>query len=186
MISTNNIIAIATGAVIGSVVTWLCTKKYYKTLAKEEVEAVREIYRNMRQKEIEASEKKMAIKEETKKCADEYQRILQPYVKPEHSSVIIEEMEVRGEDNVPKVIPEDESGDILSYETLFMSYYDDDVLVFDDDADQQLDPEEYLGEQAYAILKDCEDDILYVVDDNKQVYYEITKDRIAYEFAQGL
>lgn len=183
MISTNNILAIAAGAVVGSVVTWLCTKKYYKDLAKEEVEAVREIYRNMRDKEVEKKKEEI----ESKIKAREYTDIVKQYTVPDAPSVIIEELEERGDNYIPPVIiSEDDVPDLDEYGLDYLVYYSDGTMIFDIDPDQTITPEDYIGEAAYALLADYESDTIYVRNDNNHTCYEITKSGIEYEFAQSL
>lgn len=197
------ILGFAAGLILGSAATYFITKKKYEKMANEEIELVREHYKNKLNNEVEkkVEEQKEGAIKETKKELDQYVEFVQPYsiepdiepvdVYEEQDSCIIEEPEVelikplRDESEMldkPYAIPPSTFGEDETYMQIFLTLYADGVLA--DDVDEVvediegsvgLDFADHFGEF------DEEPDLVCICNDVRRAYYEIDKDNRRFE-----
>ena len=168
----------ATGAAIGSIVTWKFVKNKYEKLANEEIEAVREVYRKeipknpRKEKSKETIEvDKSTLNETITKAMDVCEK--QGYV--QYSNV---EKNRKKEDDTmsegPYVITPEEYSN-CDYYTESLTYWADDVLT--DDSDNIIeDVDDLVGEDSLTHFGEYEDDTVFVRDDERGIDYEICLD----------
>lgn len=82
------------------------------------------------------------------------------------------------EEETRHVIPPEYCGEHDDYSIVSLSYYTDGILA--DDMDVKTDIEDTVGKEALDHFGEYEDDSVYVVDNEKKVYYEILKDPRSY------
>lgn len=160
-----NFLMFATGAVIGSLVTWKIVKTKYEQIAREEIDEVRAYYKQ-KSKAVETSKN---IPEEVD--VSEYINCVQDMG---YSCDQIEEKGVPGTMSRPYVISPEEF-DENGYDVVSLTYYADKVLANDmgeivDDVDGTIgiDSLDHFGEY--------EDDSVFVRDDELKIDYEILLD----------
>lgn len=184
-ISTGHIIALVTGAVVGSAVTYKIAKDKFTKLFDEELENMREYYLGLKQSlDIDDSEEKEEPMQE---------------VEPEKPSVIDAEAIITnfnysvyqesGEEGLvrnkterykPYIIPPELFGDDDSYDTETLTYYSDGVLT--DDQDNPIeDVQGMVGNDSLMHFGEYEPDAVYVRNDRLKVDFEILLDNDRYD-----
>lgn len=168
MMNTSNIIALAIGAAVGSLVTWHLLKSKYEKQAQDEIAEMREFYANKTKKF------------EPKKFEPE---MFEPQA--EVNSIIKENGYAEGgekpvyNDDRPYVIPPEEFGEKDDYETISLTYYSDGVLT--DDMDQPIeDVDDVVGKDSLEHFGEYEDDSVFVRNDILRCDYEILLDNRRY------
>lgn len=196
------LLGFAAGLILGSAATYFITKKKYEKIANEEIEAIREHYKNKLNKEVEKKfeEQKEEVIKETKKELDQYVQYTQPYstctddeveVCEESDSCVIEEPEMEliessyDESEIetrPYAIPPSAFGEDESYMQIFLTLYSDGVLA-DDTDDIVYDIEGTVGEDFADHFGefDEEPDLVCICNDVRKAYFEIDKDDRRYE-----
>jgi len=170
-----NILIFVAGAGIGSVVTWKLLERKYKDIADEEIESVKETFKN-RIKELKKNNKvetkdnkqnkKIGEKPDIKTVAEELGyssddkkiEMTVDYVKKPTESIMI--------------ISPEEYGLIEDYELRSMTYYNNDVLT--DENDNPILSTEEIGD-ALRHFGEYEDDAVYVRNDELKTDYEILR-----------
>lgn len=165
----------ATGATIGSVVTWKLIEERYKRIAQEEIDSMDEYYRDKygveEDSEEEVDEHQIDIREYAKKLADEqyvnYSNLTKDY---------------EGVDNVekPYVIPPEECGELDGYSVITLYYHADGVLT-DDQNEIVEDVDDVVGADFSDHFGEYEDDSVVIRNDAKRVDYEILYDPSTYQ-----
>lgn len=154
----------AVGAAIGSAVTWKYVKTKYEQIAHEEIESVRDVYRN-KQKEKAAESQFM----------DSYQDMVEQYHR-ESQEIRRVQKEVK-----PYVIAPEEFGE-LDYQMISLTYYADGVLA--DHLDDPIeDVDSVVGIDSLTHFGEYEDDSVFVRDDESEIDYEILLDARNYNDA---
>lgn len=157
-----NTIIFAVGAAIGSAVTWKVLKTKYEQIANEEIESVKETYRE-----------KMGIndtEDESDEEIDEYDVDVQKLADIISKNGYSEE-EVDENMGKPYVISPDEY-DENDYETETLYYYPDGVLT--DMYDNIVrDVEGTVGKESLTRFGEYEDDSVFVRNDKLGIDYEI-------------
>jgi hypothetical protein len=195
-----SVAAFVAGAAAGTVVTWKVLDTKYKRLAQEEIESVKESFRNAAQQEPEETEypdemivdgdqmtidmenvEQMDIREYAAKILGEgytnYTRISSPDEDAEEDPVTPEE--VMRAMSKPYVISPDEFDTIDDYGSETLTYYADGVLT--DDMDNVIeDVDAMIGRDSLNHFGEYEDDSVYVRNDKHQIDYEILKDQRKY------
>lgn len=157
------ILTFTLGAAAGSLLTWKIVEKKYKQIADEEIESVKEHYKNKENLEHNTAEYFELDKEDTK---FEYKEIVEDL----GYSANIEE-----DDGTvaPYVISPEEFGDKPGFDTESWTYYADKILT--DESDEIVgDPENIIGD-GLDHFGDYDDDSVYIRNENTKCDYEILK-----------
>ena len=178
----NKVFIFAAGAVIGSVVTWKIIKTKYEQIANEEIESVKERFRNRENAaEDGASDKEENVDNSLKdRDLSSYESIINENAYRNYSTPKGSENEIKEEESVdrPYVIPPEEY-DENDYETESLTYYADGVLT--DMYDNIIeDVEGTVGTDSLTHFGEYEDDSVFVRNDERQIDYEILLDSDKY------
>ena len=182
----NKIVIFVLGATAGSLVTWKIVEKKYKKLADEEIESVREYYKNKEVNNIGLTDKEIdKAVEEAKAHIVEFEAY-EEKIKDLGYTIVEEdtvedpyEVKVKQEEVItPYVIIPEEFGE-CDFHTRSWTYYSDNVLV-DENGDIVFEPEEIIGD-ALTHFGEYEEDSVYVRNDNLECDYEILKHEKTFE-----
>lgn len=178
----NKVFIFAAGAVIGSVVTWKIIKTKYEQIANEEIESVKERFRNRENAaEDGASDEEENVDNSLKdRDLSSYESIINENAYRNYSTPKGSENEIKEEESVdrPYVIPPEEY-DENDYETESLTYYSDGVLT--DMYDNIIeDVEGTVGTDSLTHFGEYEDDSVFVRNDERQIDYEILLDSDKY------
>ena len=161
------------GAAVGSVAAWSFLKSKYEQLAREEIDEVREYYRN---KEVEEIEKKQEI--------FEYETLANSYTQ---ADVPVDEIEQEGGSETmketPYVITPEEFAADDEYEAESLTLYACGTLT--DDYNNPIEDVEGMVGDALEHFGEHEDDSVFVRNDRYKCNYEICKDVCTFEAAQN-
>lgn len=184
-ISTGHIIALVTGAAIGSAVTYKITKDKFAKLFDKELENMREYYLGLKQSLgiYDSDEKEEPIQEveSEKPSVIDAETIITNF----NYSVYQESGEeglVRknAERYKPYIIPPDLFGNDDSYDTETLTYYSDGVLT--DDQDNPIeDIQGMIGNDSLMHFGEYEPDAVYVRNDRLKIDFEILLDNDRYD-----
>lgn len=182
-----NLLCFVAGAAIGSIVTWKLIEKKYKDLADEEIESVKETFKN-RKPRITKDEVKETVEKVINKWKEPKETI-EDIVTAEGYSI---EDEDRTEDDdesdytidvdpgieviMPYVITPEQFGEYSEYGTKTLTYYADNVLT--DEIDNPITSGEMdimIGPNALDHFGEYEDDSVYIRDETNEMDYEILK-----------
>ncbi|GHV42413.1 hypothetical protein FACS189490_11320 [Clostridia bacterium] len=166
------IFAFGVGAAIGALSAWKYAKRKYERIAQEEIDSVKDAF-SKRDVAATNAKEKPSIKEYTEKLREhEYTN----YSNTEHD----EEREKKtAEEDKPYVISPDEFGENDEYESISLTYYDDQILA-DDNDDLIEDVEDIVGFESLGRFGEYEDDSVFVRNDRLKCDYEILKDQRKY------
>lgn len=197
-----NILLLASGAAIGSLVTWKLVKTKYEQLAQEEINSMKEVYsKRSEEAENESDSDETPVDPEVarakaeeakdKPSVSEYAARIQKhgYVNYSDPASIneedAEEEEQKGEDTevlAPYVISPEESGN-EGYDIVSLTYYADKVLA--DENDELIENvDELVGFESLSHFGEYEDDSVYVRNDRLGIDYEILLDQRTYAEAR--
>lgn len=180
MSKMTNLLIFAVGAAVGSFVTWKFVKTKYKQIADEEIESVKETYRQDI-RDMKASLEK--LRDDADKMTPVEERpnprtekpVVTEYVKKYRDIVANNYTEEVDETNIhdrPYVIPPEEFGMADGYDIVSLNYYADGVLA--DDFDEVIeDVDAVVGEESLTHFGDFEDDSVHVRNDALKTEYEI-------------
>lgn len=178
--STSNIIVLAIGAAVGSLVTWRLLKEKYERHAQEEITEIRKFYAdkaNERSDNLEELKKSFEPKVFASN-AETNDRAQANNICETNGYTKGGEKEVFNDDK-PYVISPDEFGTIDYYETVSLTYYADGVLT--DDADEPIDDvDDVVGTESLTHFGEYEDDSVFVRNDIYRCDYEILLDNRRY------
>lgn len=171
-------IAFALGAATGSLLTWKLVEEKYRQLANEEIESVREHYRNKNKNKEEIKQIVVHhtgdndnVTEWHKEDKAEYEKQVKDLG---YSDEVQEVFMEPGVDYIePFVIRPEEYGD-NDYEMKSLAYYADFVLADNDDDEIISDPESIIGD-GLNHFGEYEDDSVHVRNINNECDYEILK-----------
>ena len=172
----NKLFIFALGAATGSLVTWKILEKKYKIIADEEIESVREHYREKLNK-LSDSEEMDEVEDEylvddipdfTEEEKEEYQQIVNEYT--DDATV---QLEPAIEHIAPYVIAPEEFGEGYGYDTKSWTCYADNVIT-DENGQIVGNPECVIGD-ALQHFGEYEDDSVYVRNEDTECDYEILK-----------
>lgn len=167
----SNVIAFSVGAAIGAIVATKLLKDKYERIAKEEIDAVREVYF----KDLEEKKSEEPQTEEPKESLEE----LKEDLKIQYSSMI-KELEYDGEKEEmsmikPYVIPPEDFAELHGYDTITLTYYADGVLT--DEMDEPIeDVDTTVGKDSLNHFGEYEEDSVFVRNEAQQTDYEILYD----------
>lgn len=189
MSKLTNILIFTTGVSIGSVVTWKLLKTKYEQIAREEIDSVKEIYRNKTQKiddNTTDNYKRGARQafEQGVEDAKEYASIIKENgYSTKYSEMSKKKKEEKEIEDVekPYVIPPEEFGIYDDYDTISLTYYSDGAVADDDDEIMEKDDvDAAIGLDALNHFGEFDDDSVFVRNDKRKVDYEILLDNRAY------
>lgn len=163
------------GVAAGLAISWKYNKDKYETIAREEINDVKERYRSKREhteKETDVEESDEDAEEElVSGFKNEYENMMRNLGYKDYG-------EKKGEDEVakPYVIKPEEFGQTDDdYDLISLNYYADGVLT-DDFDDIIEDVEGTVGEDSLSHFGEYENDTVYVRNDARKVDYEICLD----------
>lgn len=174
------------GAVIGSVVTWKVVKTKYEQIANEEIESVKERFRDreMTVKDVvetcnnEGVNVDISLKDkDIDKCNDIIDKNgYRNYSTKKYSDNKIEEKEEDEEMEGPYVISPEEF-DESEYKAETLTYYADGILtdLYDNIIDEK-DIDGLIGKDSLTHFGEFEDDTVFVRNDEKEIDYEVLRD----------
>lgn len=182
-----NLLCFVAGAAIGSVITWKLIEKKYKDLADEEIESVKETFKN-RKSRITKDEVKETVEKVINKWKEPKETVEDIVTAAGYSTEDEENTEEDDESNytvdvdpgieviVPYVITPEQFGEYNEYGTKTLTYYADNVLT--DEIDNPITSEEMvtmIGPDALDHFGEYEDDSVYIRDEMNEMDYEILK-----------
>ena len=182
-----NLLFFVAGAAIGSVVTWKLIEKKYKDLADEEIESVKETFKN-RKSRITKDEVKETVEKVINKWKEPKETVEDIVTSEGYYTEDEEETEEDDESNytvdvdpgveviVPYVITPEQFGEYDEYGTKTLTYYADNVLT--DEIDNPITSNEMItmiGPDALDHFGEYEDDSVYIRDEMNEMDYEILK-----------
>ena len=167
--SLKDLFIFATGAAIGSAVTWRLVKSKYEQIANDEIREMRDFYCNREEDQVSIDED---VEEEFDDSDKEtYEDIVDSSGYRNYSNK--KEKEEKDVDK-PYVITPDEF-DSEGYDVISLIYFDDGVLT-DEQYNVIDDVEGLIGEDPSSHFGEYEDDSVFVRDDEKKIDYEILAD----------
>lgn len=190
-------IMFATGATIGSLVTWKVIKTKYERLAQEEIDSVKEEFSRLSKIRKESNDRQN--EDEDAEAGDiecnntdqddlvEYNNIISRYRSSSDDDETDEEGDEWSEGEVPYIngpyviSPDDFSSSPPGYSAQPLDYFADGILA--DGWGVKLDIEETIGEESLEHFGEYSDDLLYVRNERKEIDYEVTKDPRTYSEA---
>lgn len=179
----SKIICFATGALIGSVVTWKLLDIRYERLMHEECESIKTELKRLYDIEEEPVEKEEEPKKDifenhsTEELAQtdirEYAARLAENGYTDYANLSTNEK--KGEDIVrPYIIEPEQYGEIEDYDLASLTYYADGVLA--DDVDDRIeDVDNVVGTESLTHFGDYEPDAVFVRNDERKTDYEILR-----------
>ena len=182
-----NLLFFVAGAAIGSVVTWKLIEKKYKDLADEEIESVKETFKN-RKSRITKDEVKETVEKVINKWKEPKETVEDIVTSEGYSIENEEEIDEDDESNytinvdndievvTPYVITPEQFGEYNEYGTKTLTYYADNVLT--DEIDNPITSDEMItmiGPDALDHFGEYEDDSVYIRDEMNEMDYEILK-----------
>lgn len=167
----SNLFIFTAGASIGSLITWKLVKDKYARIAQEEIEAVREVYmKHDREDEPEPTAKPTVsniMEQFTEQDRIDYANIANTYTT---------EKGVPEPVNKPYVISPDEY-DEIGYQTVSLTYYEDDVVEDDfRDVWTKDEIERKIGLDSLTHFGEYEEDSVFVRNDSEETDYEILRE----------
>ena len=182
-----NLLCFVVGAAMGSVITWKLIEKKYKDLADEEIESVKETFKN-RKSRITKDEVKETVEKVINKWKEPKETVEDIVTAEGYSTEDEENTEEDDESNytvdvdpgveviVPYVITPEQFGEYSEYGTKTLTYYADNVLT--DEIDNPItsgEMETMIGPDALDHFGEYEDDSVYIRDEMNEMDYEILK-----------
>ena len=152
------------GVVTGSLVAYAYAKKKYEQIANEEIQSVKEAFKQRTRKDPPKKEKKEAPKES--------ETLKQKYGKQMENLGYVDYYIPPEKDEKPYVISPEEFGDMDSYDTISLIYYDDDILT-DDHNEVIENRDELVGKDFMKHFGEYEDDCVFIRNDEMKADYEI-------------
>lgn len=178
-----NLLFFVAGAAIGSIATWKLIEKKYKDLADEEIESVKETFKNRKQIKINDKETSEKFITKYKDSKDKIEDIVSnEKYNIENKEEVDDECDYTIDVNEgvefvnPHIITPEEFGEYNEYKIKTLIYYADNVLTDEDDNPiTSLEMEEMIGVDSLDHFGEYEDDSVYVRDENNEIDYEILR-----------
>ena len=175
----------AAGVAVGSVATWKYAKETYKKIAEEEIDSMRETFRELKQKlknefedYIDGEAPNQEVDTEKKTEYDKYSKIYSSSNEKEKESEVENIM-----DKKPYVITPEEFDEFDEYEKVSLTYYSGDNVLAESISDDIIDEEDIddvVGSDFATHFGEYEDDSVFVRNDKRQIDYEILMDEGSY------
>lgn len=181
----NNVLIFATGAAIGSLVTWYYVKTKYERIAQEEIDSVKAEFttpkyegpQNAEEDEpIDITEVEEPIAEDAMEGRELVQKLgYYNYSDVEPGAVTKKKVDISEEDpDGPKIIEPEEFGE-LGYKVVELNYWADGVLT-DKNNKRIQDVDGLIGKGNIDQFGKYEEDALHVRDHEKKIDFEILRD----------
>ena len=178
-------VAFVLGAAVGSVTVWKLLKTKYEQLAQEEIDSVIEVFSRREAKQsiedVSESHDDDVVKEtmdNEKQTRNMYEKMTTNYTN--YSEMSGKEPEKKQETtDRPYVIEPSDFGELDDYERISLTYYDDQVLV-DEDDELVEDVDNVVGFDSLNHFGEFEDDAVFVRNDRLKCDYEILLDQRRY------
>ena len=178
----NNKIAFVLGVCCGAVGSWLYLRKKYEARAEEEIESVRELYKEMGKKEKKPDEKKTTrsadVKEDTGLFRNDRRESFQSFsevLSKEGYAAASRNYRKLAESDCPYVIRPDQFGEFSDYERIELNMFSDGTLTDDMGEPIEDDIGDMIGEDYMDHFGEYEDDAVYIRNDERKTDYEILK-----------
>lgn len=175
----SNVLLFATGAAVGSLVTWRIFKSRYEIVDEDYDEEPDDPVEGDDGNKSESTETKIDYNK--KPPLKDYVKMVENYgYKPKTHMEEVEEELANGEQGdediyEPFIIRPEEYGELHAYETLSLNYYADGVLT--DDLDNPIEDVESLVPADFADhFGEYDDNAVFVRNDNLECDYEILRD----------
>lgn len=174
----SNIVIFATGAALGSVVTWKLIENKYKKIADEEIESVKEVYsRKYGTPEDHKDYVVIPSKYDNQNDISEYAAMINDlgYTNKSDGEGGAEDMD--DDCDMPYLIEPEEFGEKDGYDTESWTYYADGVVT-DEYGEVQTTSEiaNHIGKDFYKHYGEYEDDSVHIRNDVYECDYEVLKD----------
>ena len=163
---------------VGAATGYFAAKKmladHYAQLAQEEIDSVKERFREQNKTEPEKSKaEKETVAEKEFQTYNKYAKI--------YDHTLYSNASVSARQSKPRVISPDEFGEIPEYEKVSLTYYADRVLTDEDNKPMdETDIEMAVGADSLTHFGEYEPDSVYVRNDTLKVDYEILLDEQKY------
>lgn len=157
-------VTFAIGAVIGSVASWHLAKKKFEKEKEEEIQSVKDSFRNKSSNDI---------TEDRDKQADEDNKLYVSIAKNYQDSPMVEDVT-----DAAYVISPEEFGEHEDYKIVSLTYFECGTLA--DDCGTIYDPDETVGGEALSSFGEYEDDAVHVRNESLKTDYEILLDARLY------
>lgn len=166
MNSFKTLLIFASGAAIGSVVTWKLVKDRYEQLAQEEIDSVKEVFSRRMNEPVEKEDDEQTF---TKEEVTMYTNKLEECGYTNYSDISKKEEKKPVK---PYVISPEEYGELDDYQQISLTYFSDGVLA--DELDDPIeDVEDIVGFDSLNHFGEYEDDSVFVRNDRLKIDYEI-------------
>jgi hypothetical protein len=166
-------LAFSIGAAIGAAVSWRLLKKKYEQIAHDEIEEMREYYR----------EKETNLLTVDDQNQDEQRNIKAMDILKAYRSEALKTDKKGDADDMPDpyVISPDDFGEHIYYDTTFWTYYADGVLADEmDEPVTDIDIVNTVGKDFAEHIGRYEPDVIHIRNDAKKTDYEIIVDAMNY------
>lgn len=197
-----NIAIFAAGALAGSAATWLVLRKKYEERERKEIEEIKAALLPKKNIDETTDEEQESVErskpdipdprkseltsnddetdEEVGDMRKRYEKLVQL---TDYNKIFDDEEVAPVEEDLPKVIPPEEFGDIEDYDQISLTYYADGYLADDfNNYEVMEDIDAHVGKESLKTFGRYEEDSVYVRNDNEQTYYEILRsDRLFVE-----
>lgn len=174
----SKVLAFTAGAVVGGLVTWKIVERKYAQIANEEIDSMREYFKD--KYGVEGEEEDVS-KDDVDTDPDQTQIDIREYAKQlaankytDYSGTGKEKEEVDDVDK-PYVISPEELGELDGYETTTLYYHANGILT-DDQGEVIEDADDIIGIDPLNHFGQYEPDSVCVRDDARRVDYEILYD----------
>ena len=182
----------ATGVAAGSVATWFYLREKYEQLVQEEIQSVKDTFKNHYDNDGNDANKPCVMPEDNNDVEyeddnddaedlteeEDYDDYLDDDLKDEYETILSDEgyIDIHHQPyaDMPYVISPDEFGDMDGYETAGMSYYADSRLA--DEKGSLVDIDETIGNKNLVYFGEYEEDMLHVRNPKTKTDYEIFLD----------
>jgi hypothetical protein len=174
----SKILIFTAGAALGTAVTWKVTKTFYERIAQEEIDSVKEVYKNRYAENDEPTDEAPDEYYETESTEEDenmeqYEELIHSEEYASSSRVKYEKEEVRDVE-LPYVIKPEEFGE-CDYVTQSFTRYTDGVVT-NERGKIVKNTDELLGEDFASHFGEYEEDSVFVRNDKAKIDFEILQD----------
>ena len=180
----SKIVIFTAGAAIGSAVTWTVLRSRYDQMVQEDIESVRESFSMLNHKD--SDEEVEDAPDEYYETEDEESQEVKYYkdiIDSSNYTGDIEENDVDEEypSRIPEVIEPEEFGEKEGYQTVSMTYYEENKVLVDETYNEVVENiEELVGIDFATHFGEFEDDSVHVRNHALETDFEILKVERAY------
>lgn len=167
------------GATIGSAVTWKLVKTKYEQIANEEIESVKEYYKNKYEKTEKESESQ-SVQELDPEVTEEEIKEYADFVEDSGYMTMDNEIVSNMACDVPYPISIEDFGLFEDYEQVYLTYHSD-GYISDNDDEEVDDVDDILGYRNLSPFNDGNCETIYIRNDSTKTDYEISYTSESYE-----